>query len=103
MRIPKTIKAIGHTEMSAGIIGGLVDCNIVISPQRTIMVPMAIPTMAPPRGKPKHSLSMRLYVAFSPTAYNEAPHCTQTFASSAFFVPHLVQYTISIHHGIIHR
>jgi hypothetical protein len=103
--MPKMIAASGHTLIVEEITFAC--CNSHMTPANTMMAPMAIPTIAPPLGMPKHSYSIRLYGSpalrlpphsssyrsrpVSPTVYKEAPHWVQILASSGFLVPHFVQ------------
>jgi hypothetical protein len=66
-----------------------------VTPHRMIRRPITKPAIDPPLGNPKHSLSLRRRSRLTrerPT--NGSLHLTQTSASSSFFVPHFVQYTI---------
>jgi hypothetical protein len=57
-RIPKTIIANGHTLTPEGI--RFACCRKYMMPAAKMIRPMAIPTIAPAPGMPKHSFSTRL-------------------------------------------
>lgn len=51
--MPKIMMTMG--QISTVCVMTPVCCASVMSPQMSIMTPMAMPTMAPPWGSPKHS------------------------------------------------
>jgi len=90
MSIPKMMTASGQTSFTGKF--GTICCRSNMSPESSIITPIAKPTTVPPRGIPKHSSSARLRSCLGGGAVSRlAPHLAQTTASSSFLAPHLVQ------------
>ncbi len=98
--MPNMIRIVGQISAPTSNVGAISPLSraMITKPKMRIMVPMAMPTMAPPWGSPKHSCCWRrrshLRDSVVPVC-RLAPQFVHVVAVSSFLVPHLLQYTMS--------